>query len=237
MSLAIGKNCEPHIVWVSRANYTDTTHYTTINNQWQTSINQWQTSVLTPKRSNKHSMIVELNGTVHIVQSEETGTGYNQMHYTLKNGIWTSQIIESGERGFYGHKLIAKDTLLFLIYEHFPLNNSHARISLKKLIIENQNPNSIEQTAGFKGFYLRVFPNPSKIRQGIKIETNSTSSVQVEIYNIKGFIVFKTTAPPSQNTIEWNMETLANKKISPGIYLVKAVSDKQIKSETIVITE
>ncbi len=70
MSLAIGKNCEPHIVWVSRANYMDTTRYTTINNYWQT-------STLTPKRSDSHSMIVELNGTVHIVQSEETGTGYN----------------------------------------------------------------------------------------------------------------------------------------------------------------
>jgi len=229
MSLAIGKNCEPHIVWVSRANYTDTTHYTTINNQWQTSINQWQTSVLTPKRSNKHSMIVELNGTVHIVQSEETETGYNQMHYTLKNDIWTSQIIESGERKFYNHKLVTKDTLLYLMFFNSPSSNSNIRLLIRKLKIENQNPNSIEQTADLTGFTLRVFPNPSKIRQGIKIETNSTGSVQVEIYNIKGFLVFKTTAPPSQNI----MET----KIPPGVYLVKAISDKQVKTETIVITE
>ncbi|HPW67302.1 MAG TPA: T9SS type A sorting domain-containing protein [Salinivirgaceae bacterium] len=223
MSMAIGKSNEPHIVWVTRENNRDITYYTTLID------NRWQTSKLTPKRSDSHSMIVELNGTVHIVQSEKTGTGYNQMHYTLQNGICVSRIIESAERGFYCQKLIAKDTLLFLIYEHFLLNNSHARISLRKLKIENQNPNSIEQTADLTGFTLRVFPNPSKIRQGIKIETNSTGSVQVEIYNIKGFLVFKTTAPPSQNI----MET----KIPPGVYLVKAISDKQVKTETIVITE
>ena len=45
MSMAIGKSNEPHIVWVSRTNYIDTTYYTTQIND------QWQTSILTPKYS------------------------------------------------------------------------------------------------------------------------------------------------------------------------------------------
>ena len=230
MSMAIGKSNEPHIVWVSRTNYIDTTYYTTQIND------QWQTSILTPKYSTEHSMIIEKNGTVHIVQSEKTETGHNQMHYVLKNGTWTSQIIEFEEKGFNDHKLIAKDTSLYLIFLHYPLlYYKESRVLIRKLKIENQN--SIEQTAKLNDFHLRVFPNPSTISQGIKIETKSTSAVQVQIYNISGFLVFKTTVHPSQNTIEWNKETSNYKKVPPGIYLVKAVSDKQMKTETIVITE
>ena len=53
-------------------------------------------------------MIIEKNGTVHIVQSEKTETGHNQMHYVLKNGTWTSQIIEFEEKGLMIINLLLK---------------------------------------------------------------------------------------------------------------------------------
>lgn len=219
----------PRMVWVSRASTQDTTRYTVLEN------NQWQTIILVPKLSSEHSIIVEQNGIEHIVQSERLEAGYNQVHYKLENDIWTPHIIGFGERGFYQHKLIAKDTSLYLLFLYFPLSASNGCLSMKRLTIENQS--SIDQFIESNNFYLRVFPNPSQNQQGIKIETKSTSIVQVEIYDTKGILVFKTTIPPSQNSIAWNLETSTYKKIPPGLFFVKARTDKRMKTQTLIITK
>jgi len=75
----------------------------------------------------------------------------------------------------------------------------------------------------------KSFPNP--FTQSIRIEADNSQFLNLNIYNLKGQLVFNTKMKGSYN---WNGTSNSGKKIQQGIYLVKLTDSK---SENLLWTE
>ncbi|MDY0144234.1 MAG: T9SS type A sorting domain-containing protein, partial [Bacteroidales bacterium] len=184
-AMAINQNNEPCFLWVSRTNNIDTTRYTKLIN------NQWGTFTLTPKISSEQAIIVEKNGTEHIVQNEKYGSGYVQKHYILKDTNVYEYVIDES-RYPSDNKLLISDSTMYLLYVR-PLESNvyECDLYMKTFPVENLSGIAFH-VQNNKQLVCKLFPNPTRQFFSLELISETTSLIDIYIYNVFGQLVYQT---------------------------------------------
>ncbi|MDY6915009.1 MAG: FlgD immunoglobulin-like domain containing protein [Candidatus Cloacimonadota bacterium] len=88
---------------------------------------------------------------------------------------------------------------------------------------------------------LKVYPNPFNPNANISFSlTEKSSTMKLEIYNIKGQIVVRkmiSNLKPGKHNLEWNGKDMHGNSIGSGIYLLKITIDKTVASKKILMLQ
>lgn len=84
-----------------------------------------------------------------------------------------------------------------------------------------------------KQYFLSAFPNPFNHRTSISYALNSTSDVELSIYNLQGQHVkslVHTTQPPGAHSVPWDGTDDTGKDVASGIYFYRLKTDELSKT-------
>jgi len=79
-------------------------------------------------------------------------------------------------------------------------------------------------------FDVKVYPNPAKDKVSILFNSDLHEMAQVELYDLKGQMVYSSNAYFSNSYTEINFPNLTN-----GIYLLKIIIDRKVNSTKLII--
>ena len=184
-TLGLDENNQPRCIWTTRTDYVDTTCYSKLTN------NNWVTTTLIPKFSREHAIVVEKNGTEHIVQNEKYGTGYIQKHYILKDTNVYDFVIDDS-RYPSDNKLLISDSTMYLLYIR-PLESNVYECDLYMKTFPVENLSGIDfHVQNDKQLVCKLFPNPTRQFLSVELISETTSLVEIHIYNVFGQLVYQT---------------------------------------------
>ncbi|MDD3578726.1 MAG: agmatine deiminase family protein [Candidatus Cloacimonetes bacterium] len=87
---------------------------------------------------------------------------------------------------------------------------------------------------------LRIYPNPARSQDAIHIAfTGSKSSpVQIQIFNLRGQLIFEETIPSLQQPeLIWSAVENNGQKLGSGIYFVRASNGQEVSNHKLIITK
>jgi hypothetical protein len=223
-AMALDPNNNPRNVWWST---TGIGIHHTYYNQFDNGV--WSPLFRLAGKSREHAIVIEKNGTEHIVQSEIIESGYRQMHYIKMNGVWKSEELWSGQYGSWCNNLLFYDTTMYLLYGRTIDDDIYDRsVVVRKKSVDSQV--SIDDlNASAK---IGVYPNPANNRFTIETGSLQNSHCVVIITDLKGSVVYLQNSLPIDGKIE--CET---KDLQAGVYFLTVRTSQTISTTKLIITK
>lgn len=86
---------------------------------------------------------------------------------------------------------------------------------------------------------VQVFPNPTFEAVNLSFNLDSSSSVSTSIFDLNGSLIAKLSDnkiyTPGIQTFTWNLCTFSGKKVSPGLYICRIFTERDVKIGKIVV--
>ena len=127
------------------------------------------------------------------------------------------------------------------------MNVSLANKSVDALTINKINKISFMDIVGIyspsaislsENFQLKIYPNPANDRVSIEYNLNTSSDVEISIYNLSGMLVhyYKNEKKLSGSyTYSWNLTDLSQKRVQTGFYICRMkIADRVLTSKLII---
>lgn len=93
-----------------------------------------------------------------------------------------------------------------------------------------------DETMDYLPYAISAYPNPVRSRRRLMIESKSTNTSALDIYNIRGQKV-RSLQLGKEKQVEWDLRDNKNMMLPSGVYIIKARNDRDSKLHKLVILD
>ncbi|NPD48235.1 MULTISPECIES: T9SS type A sorting domain-containing protein [unclassified Lentimicrobium] len=195
----------------------------------------WSNPIILAEDASEQAIIVDLNNKTHIIDNEEFEDGYRLVHYQLLNNEWVGEIIDEGDFGNYGNKLISKANYLYLVSAKAYSSSPNPDIPI--VIRKHEITTSVENSPIVIDLY-NIYPNPTKAHTTISYSIKETELISIKIYDIQGKLIntlLEKKQTPNKYQIIWKGTDKNNKEVKSGLYLIRLQTGRQFITRLVEI--
>ena len=218
----------PHLVWQAFTNDSippnDGTFYVYFNGT------NWTTPELIVEDPKNQQIIIDNYNNPNIFDTEKYENGHKILFYYYSNNIWNGYILDETPNAFFDLGAKKYNDQIYLFYTKSLMGEEGQIYYTKMDMITSNN----EITASINR--LKLFPNPFANNLTIAYEIESTIKIQLKIYTIQGKLIntlMDENKSPGKYEIIWNGKDRNGKEISPGLYLVRLQSGRNILTRSV----
>ncbi|MCX6233829.1 MAG: T9SS type A sorting domain-containing protein [Bacteroidetes bacterium] len=225
-------NYLPHLVWQEFTNDSippnDGTFYAYNNGT------SWTTPELIVEDPRNQQIIIDTYNNPNIFDTEKSDDGQKIIFYYFLDNFWNGYIIDETPNAFFNLKAIKYNNKIFLFYSK-SLMADEGQIFYSKM---DMITNNIEITTSFNKF--KLFPNPFTIKLTIVFEMKSNKDFQLKIYTIQGKLIntlINENKSSDEHEITWDGKDQNGKEVTPGLYLIRLQSGRNILTRSVILVQ
>lgn len=231
--IALNKDNNPQIVWRQMINDNIPPDNGTLFSKFD-GIN-WSSPIILAEDASEQAIAIDLNNKTHIIDNVEFEDGYRLVHYQLMNNEWVGEIIDEGDFGNYGNKLISRDHFLYMtsILVQSISPDYNASVVFREYEITLDVKNKLATIDLFK-----IYPNPIKAHTTISYSLKETELISIKIYDIQGKLIntlLEQKQTPDKYQIMWKGTDKNNKEVKSGLYLIRLQTGRQFMTRLVEI--
>ncbi len=177
---------------------------------------------------------IDQNDDVHVVEQNETASGYGLVHYKKKGNSWMGQFIDSCYIVNFP-KLLFSNSQLYCVYsktwvieKEFYGDLYFTKYDIVTNTTEVTNPSPV----------LKIYPNPSHGNVYIEFENNKHQHIDLSVFDISGkqiATLINEIKPPGVYRQLWKVTGKNRKENAPYLYLVRLQSGWNTVTRTVEI--
>ncbi len=186
------------------------------------------------KRAREVAIATDINGHVHIADSEQISDTVFQLVCYYQNGdIWNKKILQTGPDDFRNITLKSDSNNVFLIYQRtdvasYPpvLSIVFSKLEVIPAVIKKNEFNPFE-----------VFPNPFTGHLTISLICKEKTYLEVLLKDLIGrvvYTVFRGESTPGSMTYCLNTRNLKKMNLKPGIYFIQIRLGENVSSKKVI---